>query len=52
MEQIFVESIEKHKKEVPIWRLCFMVSQGRKGASRQIQEKMVWSIQGTILFTQ
>jgi hypothetical protein len=45
-----VESTEKHRKEVPIWRLCFMVSQRRKDTSRQLQEKMVWSIQGTILF--
>jgi hypothetical protein len=41
VEQIYVELTEKHKKEVPIWRLCFMVSQGRKNTSRQIQEKMV-----------
>jgi hypothetical protein len=33
---IFVELIEKHKEEVSIWRLCFMVSQGRKDTPRQI----------------
>jgi hypothetical protein len=52
MEQISVKSIEKHIEEVSIWRLCFMVSQGRKDTFGQIQENMVWSIQGTILFTQ
>ncbi len=52
MEQINMESIEKHKKKVPIWRLCFMVSQGRNVNPGQIQEKMVWSIQGTLLLTQ
>jgi hypothetical protein len=35
MEQIFVESIEKYWKEVPIWRLCLMVSQMRKNTSGQ-----------------
>jgi len=30
MEQFFVESVESHIKEVPIWRLCFVVSQGNK----------------------
>ncbi len=29
-----------------------MVSQRRKNTSGQIQEKMVWSIQGIILLTQ
>jgi hypothetical protein len=33
------------------WRLCFMVSQRKKNKYGQIQEKMVWSIQGTILLT-
>jgi hypothetical protein len=28
MEQIFVESIETHKEEVPIWKLCFVVPKG------------------------
>jgi hypothetical protein len=44
-EHIFVESIEKHSEEVSIWRLCFMVSQGKKNTFGQIQEKMVWFIQ-------
>jgi hypothetical protein len=30
MEQIYVESIEKHREEVHVWRLCFVVSQGKK----------------------
>jgi hypothetical protein len=33
------------------FRLCFMVSQRRKNTSRQIQENMVWSIQGIIMLT-
>ncbi len=52
MEQIFVESTKKHREEISIWKLCFVVSQGRKDTIGQVQEKMVWSIQGTILFTQ
>jgi len=44
MEQIFVESTETHREKVQIWRLCFVVSQGKKDALGQIQEKMVWSI--------
>jgi hypothetical protein len=52
MEQIYVESIETRREKVPILRLCSLVSQGRKYTYGQIQEKMVWSIQGTILFTQ
>jgi hypothetical protein len=32
---------KKHRKEVSIWRLCFMVSQERKNKLGQIQEKMV-----------
>ncbi len=40
MEQIFVESTKTHREEVPIWRLCSMVSQGRKVTSRQIQKKI------------
>jgi hypothetical protein len=52
MEQICVESIEKHREEVSIWRLCFMVSQGRKDTHGQIQEKLVWSIHGIVLLTQ
>jgi hypothetical protein len=30
VEQIFVESIETHREKVPIWRLCYVVSQGKK----------------------
>jgi hypothetical protein len=30
MEHISVESTNKSIKKVPIWRLCFAVSQGRK----------------------
>jgi len=30
VEYIFIESAKKHRKEVLIWRLCFMVSEGRK----------------------
>jgi hypothetical protein len=30
MEQIFVESIETHREKVPIWRLCYVVSQGKE----------------------
>jgi hypothetical protein len=30
MEQISMESIETHREEVPIWKLCYVVSQGRK----------------------
>jgi hypothetical protein len=53
MEHISMESIETHRKEVPIWKLCFVVSQGKKNTSKQIQEKMVWPIrQGIILVTQ
>jgi hypothetical protein len=48
--QIFVESTKKHIEKAPIWRLCFVVSQGRKDTPKQIQKKMVWSIQGIILF--
>jgi hypothetical protein len=29
VEQFFLESMKKHK-EISIWRLCFMVSQGEK----------------------
>jgi hypothetical protein len=47
-----VESKETHKEEVPIWRLCSVVFQGRKITSGQIEEKMVWPIQGIVLFTQ
>jgi hypothetical protein len=43
---------KKHKEEILIWRLCFMVSYGRKNTFGQIQEKMVWSIHGIVLFTQ
>jgi hypothetical protein len=52
MEQIFVESIETHKEEVPIWGLCYVVSQGRKITFGKFLKKMVWSIQGIILFSQ
>ncbi len=45
MEHIYVKSIQTHKKNVPIWKLCYMVSQGRKNTSRKIQNKMVWLIQ-------
>jgi hypothetical protein len=41
VEQIFVELTKTHREEVPIWRLCFVVSQGRKDTLGQIQEKMV-----------
>jgi hypothetical protein len=34
-----VESTKTHKEEVPIWRLCSMVSQGKKYKFGQIQEK-------------
>jgi hypothetical protein len=47
-----MELTKKHRKKVPIWRLCFVVSQRRKNTLGQVQEKMVWSIQGTILLTQ
>jgi hypothetical protein len=50
MEQIFVESTETHREKNSIWRLCFVVSQGRKDTIGQIQEKMVWPIHGIILF--
>jgi hypothetical protein len=40
------------EKKVPIWKLCFMVSQRRKNTFGQIQEKMIWPNQGTILLTQ
>jgi hypothetical protein len=46
-----MESTKKHKEEIPTWKLCFMVSLGRKNTLGQVQEKMVWSIQGTILLT-
>jgi hypothetical protein len=39
-----VESLEKQREEVSIWRLCFMVSQGKKNTLEKIQENMVWSI--------
>jgi hypothetical protein len=29
MDHIFVELVEKHREEVSIWILCFMVSQGK-----------------------
>jgi hypothetical protein len=48
----FVESIETHRENFPIWKLCYLVSQGRKDTFGKIQEKMVWFIQGTILLTQ
>ncbi len=41
MDHIYVESTKKHKEEVSIWRLCFMVAQGRKDTHGKIQEKMV-----------
>jgi hypothetical protein len=34
------------------WKLCFMVSQGKKNTYGKIQGKMVWPIQDTMLFTQ
>jgi hypothetical protein len=43
---------KKLGEEVPIWRLCFMVSQGRKYTFGKFQENMVWSIQGTTLLAQ
>jgi hypothetical protein len=52
MEQIFMESLESHREEVIIWRLCYVVSHGKKITFRQIPKKVVWPIQGTILFTQ
>ncbi len=52
MEQISMQSIRKHIEEIPIWRLCFMVSQRIKYTLGQIQEKMVWSIHGILLITQ
>ncbi len=39
MEQISMESTKTHQKKGSIWRLCFVVSQGRKNTLRQIQEK-------------
>jgi hypothetical protein len=48
MEQILVESTKKHKEEIPILRLCFVVFQGKNDTLGQVQEKMVWSIQGTL----
>jgi hypothetical protein len=33
-----VESIETHREEVSIWKLCSMVSQGKKDSFGQIQE--------------
>jgi hypothetical protein len=41
MEQIFVEPTKTYREEVSIWRLCFVVSRGRKDTLGQIQEKMV-----------
>jgi len=29
MEQILMESTKKHKEEIPILRLCFVVFQGK-----------------------
>jgi hypothetical protein len=45
-------NIKKHREKVPIWRLCFVVSQEKKYTLGHVQEKMVWSIHGTILLTQ
>jgi hypothetical protein len=39
MEEIYVKSIEKHRKEVLIWRLYFVVSQRRKNTPRQIKKR-------------
>jgi hypothetical protein len=30
MEHIYVESTKKQNEEVPIWSLCYVVSQGKK----------------------
>jgi len=48
----FMWNQQKTQKKVPIWKLCFVVSQRRKYTFGKIQEKMVWSIQGTILLTE
>jgi hypothetical protein len=52
MEHISMELIKTHREKVPIWRLCYVVSQRRKVTFGQIQEKMVWPIQGIVLLTQ
>jgi len=44
MELISLELIKTHIEEIPIWKLCFAISQGKKDTLGQIQEKMVWSI--------
>ncbi len=38
MEQISLESIKKHR-EVSIWRLCFMVSQGKRKHSGEFKKR-------------
>jgi hypothetical protein len=43
---------KKHKEEVPIWKLRYVVSQGKKITYGQIFKKMVWPIQSIVLFTQ
>jgi hypothetical protein len=47
-----MESTTEHRKKKLFWKLCFLVSQGRKDTSRQIQEKRVWLILGIVLHTQ
>jgi hypothetical protein len=37
-----------HTNEVPLRKLCFVVSQGRKDTLGKIQKKMVWFILGII----
>ncbi len=44
MEHIYMEAMETHKEKIPIWKLCYVVSQGRKYTYGQILEKMVWHI--------
>jgi len=35
MELISLELIKTHRKEIPIWKLCFVVSQGKKNTLGQ-----------------
>ncbi len=50
---IFLWNQQKHtKKNVSIWKLCSMVSQRKKTTFGQIQEKVIWPIQGIVLLTQ
>jgi len=35
MELISLELIKTHREEIPIWKLCFVVSQGKKNTLAQ-----------------